>query len=105
MPRLLPPRPFGSALAFRAALVWLFLRGAMAVGSAALEVPFPRALIGTPLTSLWLAAATIAAVWFELWRQRELIFLANLGYSFSRLGTVVAVECVALELALRLPFA
>ncbi len=101
----MPPRPFGDALVLRAAVVWLFLHGAMGAGSATMGVPFPRSFVGTPITALWLTAATVTVVWAESRRQRELVFLANLGYPFRWLGSLVAVECIALDVALRLLFA
>lgn len=103
--RLLPPNPFGRALLVRTAVIWLFLHGAMAVGSGASGVPFPRSIIGAPVAVLWLTAATVAALRFEMWRQRELVFLANLGFSSARLGTTVVFVCLLLEIALRLTVA
>ena len=41
----------------------------------------------------------------EMARRSELIFLANLGYSFLHVGLVVAVECVLLEAVLRIALA
>jgi hypothetical protein len=77
----------------------------LASDASALRVPFPRSLLGTPLTFLWLTTATTVAVWFEMWRHRELVFLANLGYSPVRLGGIVVTECLLLDLGLRLSLA
>lgn len=74
-------------------------------GSAAMRVPFPRALLGSPLTLLWLTAVTAVVVWFEMRRHREIVFLANLGYSLLRLEGIVVAECVLLDAMLRLSFA
>jgi hypothetical protein len=76
----------------------------MAAGSSAMRVPMPRALLGSPLTALWLTAATGLVVWFEMRRHRETVFLANLGYSLLRLEGIVVAECLLLDAMLRLSF-
>jgi len=58
----------------------------MMPSGAAMRVPFPRSLVGSPFTFVWLTAATSTVVLFEMWRHRELVFLGNLGYSAAHLG-------------------
>jgi hypothetical protein len=107
----IPPGPFGLTILGRTAAVWLFLHGAMALlpymmsEGAAMRVPLPQALVGSPLTLLWLTAATCAVVLFESWRHREMVFLGNLGYSPAHVGGVVVSECVLLDLLLRVSLA
>jgi hypothetical protein len=84
------------------AILWIFLRSAAGVGAAGLGVPYPEALLGPPITVLWLTVAIILAVRVEMSRRREGIFLENLGHSFAPIATVVAAETSLLELALRL---
>ncbi len=98
---ILPPPPLRSAFVLRVAAVWAFLHGVMAVGSLPMRVPFPRAVVGSPLTTLWLTLAALAVVGIDMWRRRELMFLANLGYSFRHLGLLIAAECVLLDAVLR----
>lgn len=102
MPSVLPPRPFTRTLLVRVAVVWLCLHVAMSIGSIQARVPSPQAIVGTPLTALWLAAATVLVLWVLMSRERELVFLGNLGYAFRDCLPIVATECALLELGLRL---
>ena len=102
MPHLLPPRPFLDAIAARVTLVWLLIRGAAAIGSAAMRVPYPEALTGPLITVPVVVIAVIIAVRFEMWRRSELVFLANLGHSFGRIAALVATQCLVFEVVMRL---
>lgn len=99
---LLPPRPFLTTMSLRTALLWLFIRGAAWVGSAAAEIPYPLSLEGPPLSALFVYVAVLIAVRVEIGRRSERIFLFNLGYSFGQLAIFVAAECAILEVAMRL---
>ena len=98
----MPPRPFLDAVAARAALLWVFLRLASFAGSAAVGIPYPDALLGAPASALPLSAVVILIMRIELWRKAELVFLANLGCSFTRVAAFVALECALLETVMRL---
>jgi hypothetical protein len=98
----LPPRPFLDTIAMRVALVWSLLRVAAAVGSAGMEVPFPEALTGSLTTVPLIVVLVIFAVCIEMGRRAELVFLANLGYSFSHIAALIAVQCLVFEAVLRL---
>jgi len=99
--RLLPPRPFLDAIALRVVVLWFFLRGVSSAGSAALQVPYPQSLIGRPIGAVWIVAVIILLVRVEMWRRREIVFLANLGYSFFRIAMVIVGACVLFEIGLR----
>lgn len=106
MPVRLPPPPFLRRALVRAAVVWVFLRGILMMGSRVAKppVPMPDALLGTPLTALWITALTVGAVRLEMWRHRETPFLRNLGVGFGPLGVVVGTASLAGDVALRLVF-
>jgi hypothetical protein len=61
----------------------------------------PGALVGTPLTALWITALTVGAVRFEMWRHRETDFLRNLGVAFTPLAILLAMASLALDSVLR----
>lgn len=93
LPRLLP-RPFLHSLAIRVTLAWVLLRGAVSVGSSTLS---PHPVVGVFLTPI-----VVVALWFDMSRQSELVFLANLGHSFLRIATFIVIQCLALEAILAL---
>ena len=101
-PRL-PPAPFLRRALVRAAAVWLFLRAAMVIGSTNMRppVPMPDALLGTPLTAIWITAVTVGAVRLEMGRHRETGFLRNLGVSFVPLALVLGMASLVADLMLR----
>ena len=98
----LPPRLFLDAIAIRVALVWLLLRAAAAMGSAGMRIPFPEALTGPLMTVPVVVLLVIFAVCVEMRRRAELVFLANLGYSFGRIAALIAAQCLVLEAVMRL---
>lgn len=96
---LLPPRPFSTALMTRTAVLWLILHAIAASGAMGGELgtfvwPLPAAIFAIGVIA--------AAVSFEVVRQAEDIFLANLGYSMPQVVVLVSVECLVLEAVLRL---
>ena len=46
-------------------------------------------------------AVIIFVVRVEMWRKSEILFLANLGYSFQRIALLAVGECLLLEVWLR----
>jgi hypothetical protein len=96
------PRPFPRDIVIRTGVVWATLHLAMGLISTLAGVPFPRSFVGSTATSIWLAAAAAGVVWLDLWRKRELVFLANLGIGFRGVGAFVAAACILLDVALRL---
>ena len=102
---MLPPRPFLDAIVLRVLVVWLFLRAFAAAGSAGSGVPFPQSVVGPPISTLWVMVVIILVIWWEMKRKSELIFLANLGYSFRRVTLMVLGECLLLEVTLRVAVA
>jgi hypothetical protein len=89
LPALLP-RPFLDAVASRVAVLWLIGRTGLAFVTA--REPPPEVILALSLTS-----AVVLVVWISMRRSSELLFLANLGYSFRGIAVWIAVECVALE--------
>lgn len=99
---VLPPRPFLDALAVRVTLVWLLIRVAAAMGSAAYLTPYPASVTGPLITVPVVVGAVIIAVRFEMGRRSELVFLANLGHSFGKIAALVAAQCLVFEAVMRL---
>jgi len=100
--RWIPPRPFVDALVRRTVVVWAGLRTFGSGVAAGSGTSYPEALTGHPITTLWVIGVVVLVVRIELWRQQELVFLANLGYAFPRLAVGVGALCFALDVALRL---
>ena len=105
MNRILPPRPFLDAIFGRVLVLWLFLHGVSAVGSSPAPAASPQSPVGSPITILWIMAVIILVLRVEMGRRSELLFLANLGHSFRRIALVICVECLVLEVGLRLAVA
>ncbi len=63
--------------------------------------PLPQSLIANPVGTLFLIAVIVLVVRLEMGRRSEIVFLANLGHSFSRIALVVVGECLVLEASLR----
>ena len=111
MSRVFPPRSFLDAVVVRTTVLWVFLRCATGVLSAATEAqlsgtgwegadaPLSQALAG-PMTAFALFAVILLLLRLEMARRCELVFLANLGYSFRHVGLVVALEGLTLRIAL-----
>jgi hypothetical protein len=51
---------------------------------------------------VFLIPIVVVALWFDMSRQSELVFLANLGHSFLRIATFIVIQCLALEAILAL---
>jgi len=94
----LPPRPFLDTLILRVLVIWLFLHGASFAGSG---LSYPESLIGNPIGTLFLIGVIIVVLRVEMWRKSEILFLANLGYSFRRIALLALGECLLLEVGLR----
>jgi hypothetical protein len=54
---------------------------------------------------VWLIAVIVLAMRMEMGRRAELLFLANLGHSYRRIGLLVIGECLVLEASLRMAVA
>ena len=100
----LPPRPFLDTLILRVLVIWLFLHGASFAGSSSSGLPYPESLVGNPMGTLFMIAVIIFVVRVEMWRKSEILFLANLGYSFQRIALLAVGECLLLEVGLRVAF-
>ena len=92
--RALPPRPFLDAIMWRVTFLWAFLHAMVGMESGSLAWP--------PVTALVAIVIIVIATRIELWRQSELIFLANLGHSFTKIASLVATQCIVFEGTLRL---
>lgn len=101
MKPMLPPRPFLDVIVIRVLVLWLFLHAASGLGSGRMGIPYPQAMIGRPIGTVWIIAAIILVVRVEMWRRSEIVFLANLGHSFLRIALLVIAECLLLETSLR----
>jgi hypothetical protein len=64
----------------------------------------PAALTGPWITVPVVMLFVMLAVCLEMWRRSELVFLANLGYSFGRIAALITVQCVVFEVVMRLAF-
>ncbi len=102
MSRVIPPRPFLDAILVRSVVLWVALRGFAGLGSAGMGASLPQALIGPSLAAFYVFAVVLLVIRIEMARRSELIFLANLGYSFLHVSLVVAATCVGLEAILRI---
>ena len=65
------------------------------------DIPYPESLVGSPIGTLFLIAVIVFVVRVEMWRKSEILFLANLGYSFRRIALLSLGECLLLEVGLR----
>ena len=104
MRSMLPPRPFFEVIALRAFLLWAFVRAVTYAGSASLTIGDPVSPVGGPPLSLAVFVVVLLVTRIELARRGERLFLANMGCSFTSVATLMAIECAALETALRLGF-
>ena len=74
------------------------------MGSVGMGIPGPAALIGSWLTVPVVVLFVMLAVCLEMWRQAELVFLANLGYSFGRIAALITAQYAVFEAIMRLAF-
>jgi hypothetical protein len=101
---MLPP-PFLGAIARRVALLWTFLH-TVGMARAAIEgATGPPSFEGSWATPFAVCAIILVVMRVELWRRAEMVFLANLGCSWTRVAVLVVAECAVLETALRLAVA
>ena len=71
-------------------------------GSSAAGVPYPDAIAGPPVTGLWVTAVIGLAIHADMRRRCELVFLANLGYSFAQILTFIVALSFLFEVTLRI---
>ncbi len=57
------------------------------------------------MSILWIMGVIVLVLRVEMGSKSELVFLANLGHSFSRVALVACGECLVLEVGLRLAVA
>jgi hypothetical protein len=67
--------------------------------------PFTQSLLTPAIGTVWLIAVIVLAMRMEMGRRAELLFLANLGHSYRRIGLLVIGECLVLEAGLRMAVA
>ncbi len=99
---LLPPQPFLGALLRRTVLAWFFLRFIATRGLDGSGLASPAELAGTLTGQAWVVAFVLAAVWIDLRRRGETVFLANLGFGKARVAGLILAVCFTLEVALGL---
>lgn len=79
-------------------MLWILLRIAVTVGSSG----FPATSSNPLLAALLLGSLSIVVIatvlWIEMARRGELVFLANLGFSFAHTVVTVSAVCVSLEI-------
>ena len=88
LPGLLP-RPFLGSIALRVAVLWLIGRTGLSFVTTPVSSP--------EVITISLTSAVVLVVWISMRRSSELLFLANLGYSFRGIALWVAAECVGLH--------
>lgn len=93
----LPPRPFLDSLLRRVLILWIVLKGMGAAGAAAVYASPARAFASFPVATFWILPVVLLALWIDLARRNEAVFLANLGWSFRRLAVAAAGLVVALD--------
>jgi len=89
----LPPLPFLARILLRAAVVWVGLRGTLLL--------LFGLVIPVPLAAVAIAGIATLAVFLDLRRRHELLFLGNLGVSDVVIFGLSAVIPVAAEIAVR----
>lgn len=90
---------FTRSLLVRSLVTWLFVRGAVTAGSAALGVPSSSPLVISPLAALATVGAVAGVGWVYARRRNEDLFLLCLGYGPARLIGVMVVPLL-LELGI-----
>ena len=101
MVNFLPPRPFHRTLAVRIAALWTFLRLAAMVGTVMAEEPTRAGFLGPVSLALLVDPVVLLVLFIDMNRRGELIYLANLGYSFQRLAVGFLGLCLLFEALLR----
>jgi hypothetical protein len=101
MLRVFLPRPFLDAVLVRVAVLWVVLRSVAVLSAVGLGASLSEAVAGTPLGAFYLLVIILVALRLEMARRSELIFLANLGYSFLNVSIIAIVQCVSLDAVLR----
>ena len=92
-----------NTLLLRVLVLWLFLHAVSWMGSSvAPGVQVPGSWIGGLVSTTWQIALVVFVIRVEMGRKSEIIFLANLGYSFRGIALLVACECLLVEGGLRL---
>ena len=90
----------------RTAVLWVVLHAVVALASAqAGFAPASESLLGAVVIAIYLLAVILIALRVEMGRRSELVFLANLGFSFLDVSLVVAAVCASLEITLSLALA
>ena len=101
--RILLPPPFRRPAVIRTATLWLFLRGVSTSGAVELTgLPLADALRPGVLSYLWMAAFVSGAVWIDMVRRDETVFLANLGISSGHALAFVGAQSLVMDFILRL---
>ena len=54
-----------------------------------------------PVGVIWISGVALVALRLDLARRSESMFLANLGYSATRISLLAVVECIVLEIGLQ----
>lgn len=99
--RPLPP-PFGRALAWRVALVWLLMHVGLAVTIQIGGDPGYQALRLNVGQLLWLWGFVVAAILVDMRTRREHLILANLAIPPRLLVVLMVGECAVLDALARL---
>lgn len=95
----LPPRPFLDTLARRVVILWIVLKSLGAAGAAAVYSSPVLAFVSFPGGTVWMTSVILLAVWIDMARRNEAVFLANLGWSYRRIAVGTAVLVVVLDAA------
>lgn len=85
----------------RTVLVWAILRGLSVFGAALIFGGSGGAVLGSLRVVLLVDAVVVAAMFIDMMRRSELVFLANIGCSFRDIAVAVVAICILLEAALR----
>lgn len=85
----------------RVVVVWIFLRMAAMVGAASAAGSTANGVLGPVGLALLVDPIVALVLFIDMTRRGELLFLANLGYSFRGLVVGLVGLCLLLEAALR----
>jgi hypothetical protein len=100
---ILLPRPFMNTLLVRVLVLWLFLHGFSRLGASVQPGdPAVESWVGALMSITLQISLVVLVMRVEMGRKAEIIFLANLGYSFRGVALLVCCECLVLEGGLRL---
>lgn len=95
--QLIPPRPFLDVIVVRVGLLWALLRAVSGMGAASTGASPLGASPGFPVVSGYIVVVVLVALRLEMWRRSELVFLNNLGHSFSGIAPLIIAECLLLD--------